>query len=72
MSTDSVIEEKIMLNLLDLHKRAKATYNNDQKMVERDIEALERSLISSPNKNSKMMVSKTPHIDMVPQSTRVP
>jgi hypothetical protein len=45
MSTDSVIEEKIMLNLLDLHKRAKATYNNDQKGVERDIEALERSLI---------------------------
>lgn len=65
MSTDSVIEEKIMLNLLDLHKRAKATFNNDQRVVERDIEALERSLIQSPTKQSKV-VSKTPRIDMIP------
>ncbi len=65
MSTDSVIEEKIMLNLLDLHKRAKATFNNDQRVVERDIEELERSLIQSPKKIAKT-VSKTPRIEMIP------
>ena len=65
MSTDSVIEEKIMLNLLDLHKRAKATFNNDQRVVERDIEELERSLIQSPKKIVKT-VSKTPRIEMIP------
>ena len=37
MSNDSIIEEKIMLNLLDLHKRAKATYNLEPQKVARDI-----------------------------------
>jgi hypothetical protein len=52
MSTDSVIEEKIMLNLLDLHKMAKATIETekDRVKIDRDIEVLERSLIKSPRK----------------------
>ena len=56
MSTDSILEEKIMLNLLDLHKRAKATYNTDPQKVERDIEELEKSLIvgkSSPLRSGR-------------------
>ena len=44
MSTDSIMEEKIMLNLLDMHKKAKLLITAPDK-AERDLEALERSLI---------------------------
>ena len=52
MSTDSVTEEKIMLNLIDLHKMAKVTIETekDRARIDRDLEVLEKSLIKSPRK----------------------
>jgi len=57
MSTDSIMEEKIMLNLLDMHKKAKLLITAPEK-AERDFEALERSLIKQRGPVSP--VSKTP------------
>lgn len=56
MSTDSILEEKIMLNLLDMHKKAKLLISAPG-TAERDMEALERSLII---KRDPSPVSKTP------------
>ena len=47
MSTDSLLEEKIMLNLLDMHKQAKLLMQPHDRMAERDLEVLERSLIKN-------------------------
>jgi hypothetical protein len=55
MSTDSILEEKIMLNLLDMHKKAKLLISAPG-TAERDIEALERSLI----KRDPSPINKTP------------
>jgi hypothetical protein len=55
MSTDSILEEKIMLNLLDMHKKAKLLIQTPD-LAERDHQALERSLI----KRGPSPISKTP------------
>jgi hypothetical protein len=55
MSTDSILEEKIMLNLLDMHKKAKLLIQTPD-VAERDHQALERSLI----KRGPSPISKTP------------
>ena len=47
------MEEKIMLNLLDLHKRAKATFNTDPQKVAKDMEQLEKSLIVNKSPDRK-------------------
>ena len=58
MSTDSILEEKIMLNLLDMHKKAKLLIQPPEK-AERDLEALERSLIKKGGNVSPILMSKT-------------
>ena len=55
MSTDSILEEKIMLNLLDMHKKAKLLIQTPD-AAERDHQALERSLTN----RGPSPISKTP------------